>query len=299
MPSSTASRAVARSVAGAVTSGRTSSRAVIASVYPIHTATAATKSPNRRAGRVRGGSPAKRSATPVTNGFVGPKAEPTTAEPTLMASAVMAPNPSPRDSTSNTGMSAMISSCMFSSAPSVANTIASATRTSRGRCVRPTRDPTSRPRAPVASSSAKAPPTNRITTMTSAPAMMPRGTASNVAMGPTGACATRLYVPATTTSRPVASSVRRSYEPAGRIQVRMAAMNTVPSRSTSACGRRRRMEAYRFSSMRAIEFPSESRNSASQSSWSGILAIRCGTPTTWTPAVFRDSTMCSIPWTKK
>ena len=72
----------------------------------------------------------------------------------------------------------MISSCMFSSAPSVAKARLTADDDNRGRLVRPTSAPTSRPSAPVASNSARAPPTNRIVRMTSAPAMIPRGTAS-------------------------------------------------------------------------------------------------------------------------
>ena len=44
----------------------------------------------------------------------------------------------------------------------------------------------------------------------STPAATPRGTATSVAIGPTGDASTRSYVPGTTISRPVASSARRS-----------------------------------------------------------------------------------------
>ena len=106
-------------------------------------------------------------------------------------------------------MSAMISSCMFSSAPSVANTRLTRMTMSRGRRVRRSRLPTSRPSAPVASRSANVPPTKRIVRMTSAPEMMPRGTAMSAPPGLTGAAFVGAYVPGTTTERWVTGSVRR------------------------------------------------------------------------------------------
>ena len=183
---------MAGSVSDGVPSGRTSSREVMSRVQAIQTATAAKRSPKRSAGWLSGGISANRSAMPVWNGLVGPKAAPTAQEPTLMLTAVMAPNPRPRLSTRMIGMSATSSSCMFSSAPSVAKMRQSAITTSFGFRVRPTSDPTSRPSAPVASSSAKAPPTMRMVRMTSAPATMPLGTASTAAMMPTGAASSCL-----------------------------------------------------------------------------------------------------------
>ena len=155
-----------------------------------------------------------------------------------MARAVTAPKPSPRLSTSNTGTRATISSCMFSSAPSVANARLTRTTMTFGRLARPTSAPTSRPSAPVASSNANAPPTKRIVRITSAPATMPRGTVMSAGISPSGAGSTRAYVPATTTERPLEGSSRRSYRPAGITHVSATATATQPRRRTRGWGRR-------------------------------------------------------------
>src|SRR5262245_21498833 len=234
------SRDVAGSVDTCVTSGRTLSRDVMASVQAIQITTAAPNMPNRSAGWLSASSSANLSAMPVQNGLVGPKAEPTTALPTLIASAVIAPKPRPRLRTSSTGIIATISSCIFSRAPSDANAGQITPTTMRGWLASPTSEPTRRPSAPVASSNPNTPPTNSTTRITSAPATMPRGTAMMPGINPTGAGSTRAYVPGTTTERPLAASVRRWYSPAGRIHVSAIATMTPASSRTKAWGSRNR-----------------------------------------------------------
>src|SRR5512133_807127 len=91
---------------------------------------------------------------------------------------------------------------------------------------------------PALSTTVHAPPTSSTSTITSAPATNPRGTATKASNRPTGCASTGLYVPATTTVRPVAASSCRSNDPAGSTCVSAAATSTQPSRRTIGCGRR-------------------------------------------------------------
>lgn len=84
-------------------SGRTSSRRACESVQAIHAETEMTVRPSLNPTPVKDGTPANCWAMPVTNGLVGPNPEPTTAAPTLMARAVIAPKPSPLSSSSPCG----------------------------------------------------------------------------------------------------------------------------------------------------------------------------------------------------
>ena len=60
---------------------------------------------------------------PTWNGLMGPKAEPTMAAPALIETAVSGTNPRREVRMKSVGISAMISSCMFSSTPPVAKAI--------------------------------------------------------------------------------------------------------------------------------------------------------------------------------
>ena len=147
---------------------------------------------------------------------MGLNADPTNAAPALIATATIGVNPSLRARISSTGISGMISSCMFSITPPVAKSIDTSGITSRSRPpnariseVTPLRS------APVRSTTVNAPPIRNTRKMTSAASAIPRGSATTASNGPTGSGSTSWYVPATTTLRPVTSSSRRSYSPAG------------------------------------------------------------------------------------
>jgi hypothetical protein len=129
---------------------------------------------------------------PAWNGLRGLKALPTIAAPALIAATVTASYPNPHASTTSTGTSGMISSCMFSSAPQTPNAMQmSPTTRWRRRANRPTSPSTIQPSVPARSTTVHAPPTRSTSTTTSAAAITPRGTATNAAKTPTGAGSTR------------------------------------------------------------------------------------------------------------
>ena len=200
-------------------------------VHATQIANPATSMTNRIPPPASGGSSASLSAMPAWNGFVGPNADPTIAAPALIATTVIASTPMPRPSRISTGMSGMISSCMFSSAPPIV----------KNRATMRDRQESTTAEAPDDGADEHAQGAEtidddprgtamRMVITTSMPAANPRGTAITARNGPTGAASTRWYVPATATLRPVTGSSRRSYSPAGRTQVSAAAMPMAPRR---------------------------------------------------------------------
>ena len=100
---------------------------------------------------------------------MGLKAAPTPAAPRLMARAVTAEKPRRRVRSRSTGTSAMISSCMFSSAPAVANARLTDGDDERRAAVEAcTSHPTPWRSAPVSSTTVKAPPTRKTSAITDA-----------------------------------------------------------------------------------------------------------------------------------
>ena len=161
-------------------------------VEPIHSASAATSEAVRKPAPDSRGTSASFWAMPTWKGFTGLNAEPTKAAPALIASAVTASKPSRRDTSSTTGISGMISSCMFSRMPPRAKGratigISSASRWPKRR----TSASTAARSAPVASTTVKAPPIRNTRNTTSAASAMPRGIATAAANRPTGAGSTR------------------------------------------------------------------------------------------------------------
>jgi hypothetical protein len=78
----------------------------------------------------------------------------------------------------------------------------------------------------------------------------------------------------------------RAAHKAGRAYPSNAVRHVAPTAAPSIARRRSRCcppRTQRFSSIKAMTLFSESRNSASQSSWSGMRAIMCGSPTKCTP----------------
>lgn len=183
------------------------------------------------------GSSASCCAITTWNGFTGLNADPTAAAPKLMPAAVSGSKPTRSDSRSSTGMSAMISSCVFCSTPPVAKNaaITGMTSSSRPTSARASASTAERS-APVRSTTRNAPPARKTRKMTSAASTKPRGTARNAPNGPTGEASTRSYVPATTIVRSVVSSSTRSYLPAGTTQLASAPTRMHTVSSVSGCG---------------------------------------------------------------
>ncbi len=162
-------------------------RLAYAMVHATHSTSATANIALRSANPEDAGSCASFMAMPAWNGFTGPNALPTIAAPALIATTVTPSTPTPRPSSSITGTSGMISSCMFSSAPIVANSVETIGTSSRPLCRnRQAACPTARMSVPRRSTMTHAPPQIRTTTMTSAASMKPRGTATAAANAPTG-----------------------------------------------------------------------------------------------------------------
>jgi hypothetical protein len=171
---------------------------------------------------------------PTWNGLMGLKEAPTAEAPRLIATATTGVKPSREVRSSRTGTKAISSSCIWMSAPPVAKARPATGTTSRPRpASAEASEPTSRPSAPVCSTTAKAPPTMKTKKTTGAAAIMPRGIPTSAWKGPTGAGSTRAYVPGTTTLRPVTGSSRRWYSPAGTTQLRAPASRMQLTRSVS------------------------------------------------------------------
>ena len=184
---------------------------------PIQSASARIRKTPRKSPPEPSGSSASFCAIWTWKGLMGLNADPTNAAPALIATATSGVKPTVRVRMSRTGISGMISSCMFSTTPPVAKKIETMGMTSRSRplSVR-TSDVTPRRSAPVSSTTVNAPPMRNTRKITSAASAMPRGSATIASKRLTGARSTAWYVPATTTERPVASSSDRSNWPAGK-----------------------------------------------------------------------------------
>ena len=191
-------------------------RCACLTVAHAQNATAGTSTASRKGQPERRGSSANRCAMPTPNGFIGLNDEPMPAAPRLIDTVVSASKPTPRVSTSNIGIRAMISSHMPSAAPPAANTMHAAGMISVSRRASLLASHATPPRsAPVLSTTLTAAPARKTMARTPAASMMPFGTATRASKGLTGLGSTRWYEPATTTLRPVFGSSRRSNCPAG------------------------------------------------------------------------------------
>ena len=160
-------------------------------VPPIQMASASARNTRRNDQPESSGNCDSFCAISTWNGLIGLKAAPTAAAPTLIAAAVTASYPRRRVSTSSAGMSAMISSCMLSSAPPNANTRHVTGMTNAARSAsRRTSQSTPYASAPVRSTTANAPPMRNTKNTTSAASSRPFGIATTAANGPTGFAST-------------------------------------------------------------------------------------------------------------
>ena len=117
---------------------------------------------------------------------------PTAEAPRLIATATMGLKPSREVSRRRTGTKAISSSCICISTPPVAKASPATGITSSPRpSSEEASELTSRPRAPVRSTTANAPPTRNTKKMTDAAAIIPRGIPTIAWKGPTGAASTR------------------------------------------------------------------------------------------------------------
>jgi hypothetical protein len=148
---------------------------------------------------------------------MGLKAEPTNAAPADMETATIGVKPIRVVRMRSTGISGMISSCMFSTTPPMpkASETKGTTRRSRPWRRRMSHE-TVRRSVPLSSTTVKAPPMRKTRKMTWAASAIPRGKATTALNRLTGVRSTLWYVPATTTVWSVTSSSWRSYSPAGR-----------------------------------------------------------------------------------